>query len=229
MDKPDHRTMPKEMASAANLMVHPLAGAAALSALGVGLASQTFGVWMGALTGAVEVSQRLFQPDGDIGDFGQSGKSAEKVEPVTAKADETRALIEKTKALAARKARQTSTDRRSSEAVASLSKVAPIKPAVALAETPLAQGAAALMPEDFRQPNAAERPASPDDLKAISGIGPKVEQVLNGLGIWTYAQIAGWTAEEIAWVEDTLGFKGRIGRDGWQAQAVALAGIETKQ
>jgi NADH-quinone oxidoreductase subunit E len=85
------------------------------------------------------------------------------------------------------------------------------------------------MPEDFRQPKPAERPAAPDDLKAISGIGPKVEQVLNGFGVWTYAQVAGWTPEEIAWVEDTLGFKGRIGRDGWLAQAARLTAGETKR
>ena len=60
--------------------------------------------------------------------------------------------------------------------------------------------------------------------KAISGIGPKLEQVLNGLGIWTYAQIAGWTPAEIAWVDDRLGFTGRIGRDDWIGQAAALGG-----
>jgi NADH-quinone oxidoreductase subunit E len=223
MDKPDNRMMPKEMASAANLMVHPLAGAAALSALGVGLASQTFGIWMGALAGATEVSQRLFQPDTATGGFAPAGKKAE---PVAVKADETRALIEKTKALAATKTLKTPADK-PSKAVAA--KVVPIVPVAAPVEAPSAQVAASIMPEDFRQPKALERPATPDNLKAISGIGPKVEQVLNGFGVWTYAQIAGWTAEEIAWVEDTLGFKGRIGRDGWLAQAAALDGARTKQ
>ena len=52
--------------------------------------------------------------------------------------------------------------------------------------------------------------------------------MLNGLGIWTYAQIAGWSREEIAWVDDYLRFKGRIGRDGWLEQAVKLA-KKTKQ
>ena len=79
------------------------------------------------------------------------------------------------------------------------------------------------MPEDFRQPKAMDKPESPDDLKSISGIGPKLESVLNGLGIWTFRQIAGWTQEEVAWVDDYLSFKGRIGRDGWIAQAARLA------
>lgn len=81
----------------------------------------------------------------------------------------------------------------------------------------------ALEPEDFRPPKKIAKPARPDDLKQISGVGPKLEKVLNGLGVWTFAQIAEWGPEEIAWVDDSLGFDGRIGRDGWIAQAAALA------
>src|SRR5690606_36471643 len=61
-------------------------------------------------------------------------------------------------------------------------------------------------------PAARTRPAQPDDLKAISGIGPMLEKVLNGFGIWTYGQIAALSADEIAWLDDELGFAGRIGR-----------------
>src|SRR5882757_8783600 len=56
------RMMPREMASAVNLMVHPVAGAAAMSALSLGLANHAVGMWMGAFTGALEASQRMFQP-----------------------------------------------------------------------------------------------------------------------------------------------------------------------
>lgn len=84
--------------------------------------------------------------------------------------------------------------------------------------------AAEIMPEDFVRPEAIDRPDQPDDLKAIAGIGPKLEERLNGLGVWTYAQIAAWSPEQVAWVDDYLSFKGRIGRDGWIAQAAALAG-----
>ncbi|WP_205853234.1 NADH-ubiquinone dehydrogenase [Zhengella mangrovi] len=80
-----------------------------------------------------------------------------------------------------------------------------------------------LMPEDFAQPDAMEKPAQPDDLKMIAGVGPKLEEKLNGLGVWTFAQIAAWTPEEVAWVDDYLAFKGRIARDGWIGQAAALA------
>ncbi|WP_422370322.1 hypothetical protein [Hoeflea sp.] len=86
-----------------------------------------------------------------------------------------------------------------------------------------AADAPALEPEDYRRPSEIERPGTPDDLKLISGVGPKLEQVLNGLGVWTYAQIADWKAEEVAWVDDYLQFKGRIDRDDWVTQARTLA------
>ena len=80
-----------------------------------------------------------------------------------------------------------------------------------------------IMPEDFVPPRSLDKPASPDDLKMISGVGPKLEQVLNELGVWTFDQIAEWTAAEIAWVDDYLQFSGRILRDDWLGQAAKLA------
>ena len=58
-----------------------------------------------------------------------------------------------------------------------------------------------------------------DDLKRISGVGPKLESVLNDLGIYHFEQIAAWTPKQVAWVDDYLRFKGRIKRDRWIAQA----------
>ena len=63
----------------------------------------------------------------------------------------------------------------------------------------------------------------PDDLKKISGVGPVLEKKLNDLGITQYAQVAAFTAEDIAKVDDALSFKGRIERDDWLGQAKALA------
>jgi peptide/nickel transport system ATP-binding protein len=62
-----------------------------------------------------------------------------------------------------------------------------------------------------------------DDLKLISGVGPKLEQTLNKLGFWHFSQIAKWTKKDIAIVDDELSFKGRIERDDWVKQAKALA------
>ncbi|AJE48159.1 NADH-quinone oxidoreductase subunit E [Celeribacter indicus] len=69
----------------------------------------------------------------------------------------------------------------------------------------------------------APRKAGADDLKKLKGVGPKLEATLNQLGFWHYDQIAKWTPEEIAWVDERLRFKGRIERDGWTEQAKILA------
>jgi NADH-quinone oxidoreductase subunit E len=76
------------------------------------------------------------------------------------------------------------------------------------------------------QPKAlkAARAGTPDDLKVIVGIGPKLEILCHKLGFFHFDQIAAWTAAEIAWVNDNLeGFKGRVTRDKWVEQAKALA------
>jgi predicted flap endonuclease-1-like 5' DNA nuclease len=76
---------------------------------------------------------------------------------------------------------------------------------------------------------SAARPEGKDDLKLISGVGPKLEQTLNDLGVYHYDQVAKWKKKDIAWVDDNLRFKGRIERDDWMAQAKILAkGGETE-
>ena len=62
-----------------------------------------------------------------------------------------------------------------------------------------------------------------DDLKLISGVGPVLEKKLNALGITQFAQVAAFTPEDIAKVDDALSFKGRIERDNWLEQAAELA------
>lgn len=200
MAKDAKDTSRKELASAANLFVHPVAGAAAMSAIGIGLASHAFGVWMGALTGAVGASQRLFD-SGALGEEptknGQAGaKPAGKDMAATGKPPLVKA------AMAAKQSAAT--------IAAKPDNIASVTEA---------------------QPGNSKRSAMPqsaDDLKAIAGVGPKVEQVLNGLGVRSYGQIAAWTGEEIAAIEETLGFKGRITRDDWTGQAAALAEARTK-
>ena len=76
---------------------------------------------------------------------------------------------------------------------------------------------------------SAPRDGGADDLKLISGVGPKLEQTLNELGIWHYDQVAKLRKKEIAWVDERLRFKGRIERDDWKSQARILAkGGETE-
>lgn len=68
------------------------------------------------------------------------------------------------------------------------------------------------------------RGGAPDDLKRIKGVGPKLEALLHRLGFFHFDQVAAWSADEIAWVDDNLeGFKGRVTRDKWVAQAREFA------
>jgi len=75
------------------------------------------------------------------------------------------------------------------------------------------------LPHTMPKPRAGKG----DDLSMISGIGPKIAQTLNGLGIWHWDQIAAWQEKEIAWVDDYLKFSGRVVRENWIKQAEALA------
>ena len=77
---------------------------------------------------------------------------------------------------------------------------------------------------------ALARDGKADDLKLIKGVGPKLEALCNRLGFYHFDQVAGWTADEVAWVDQNLeGFKGRVTRDDWVAQAKILAaGGETE-
>jgi NADH-quinone oxidoreductase subunit E len=85
------------------------------------------------------------------------------------------------------------------------------------AEQPIVAG---LRPKGLDGP----RGGTPDDLKLIKGIGPKLEKLCNSLGFWHFDQIAAWTPEEVAWVDENLqGFKGRVSRDNWIEQAKRLA------
>ncbi|MEL6478440.1 MAG: hypothetical protein AAFR17_14020, partial [Pseudomonadota bacterium] len=99
------------------------------------------------------------------------------------------------------------------------------KPAPAPKPAPVPEPAAAPKPAaPAPAPKAAETPAAPvgqkptflkaareggpDDLKQIKGVGPKLETMLHGMGIFHFDQIAVWTEAELAWVDDNLeGFK----------------------
>ncbi len=74
---------------------------------------------------------------------------------------------------------------------------------------------------------AGPREGKADDLKLIKGVGPKLEGVLNDIGVYHYDQIAAWSPAEVAWADENLvGFKGRVSRDAWVAQARKLAAGE---
>jgi len=104
------------------------------------------------------------------------------------------------------------------------------KPIRALTAQPaLAQKATAGKPKKPRT-MTVPRKAGADDLKKIKGVGPRIEQMLHGLGFYHFDQVAKWGDSEVAWVDENLeGFKGRVSRDAWVDQARKLAaGEETE-
>jgi len=99
-------------------------------------------------------------------------------------------------------------------------------PEPAVKEAPEAPAAGNAEGEEGRRPaNLLERPeGAPDDLRKIKGVGPKLQKMLNEMGIWHFRQIAEWGPEEVAWVDRNLpAFKGRVSRDNWVEQAKVLA------
>jgi len=78
---------------------------------------------------------------------------------------------------------------------------------------------------DGHRPNLISTPqeGQADDLKEISGIGLKIEEALNELGIFHFDQIASWTPENAKWIDNYLVFKGRVTREDWIGQAKLLA------
>jgi len=83
-------------------------------------------------------------------------------------------------------------------------------------------------PQPAPQPAAQPAGGAADDLRRIKGVGPKLIALLNGMGITTYAQIAGWSDADIDGIDARLGsFAGRIRRDNWVEQACLLAADDT--
>ncbi len=62
-----------------------------------------------------------------------------------------------------------------------------------------------------------------DNLRLISGVGPKLEDLLNKNGVYYFWQVAEWNDRDIDIIDERLdAFKGRIGRDDWVSQARRL-------
>lgn len=72
-------------------------------------------------------------------------------------------------------------------------------------------------------PVAADQAAdsAQDDLKRLTGVGPKMEAALKAAGVSGFAQIAAWNEEEIAHMEGQLSARGKVA--GWVAEAATLA------
>lgn len=233
------------------LMVYPFGAAAAATAVGFGIAGQMAGMMMGAMQGAMQNQSTLLgahpdlswmvptlaedlAPDEEPAAIVAEARLEARTEsadvvalkpaadaPVKAKAKPVRAAVTEASPAPSKDAAAVAVEQLKSDAQVAAAGAS--EPAPVSKTEPTTAAALALAPEDFRRPAEMEKPETPDDLKIISGIGPKLEQVLNGLGVWTFAQIAAWQPEEVAWVDDYLQFRGRIDRDDWISQASGLA------
>lgn len=89
-----------------------------------------------------------------------------------------------------------------------------------------AVGAVELAVEDLSEiveEAAASLDLPGDDLTRLTGIGPKLAASLAERGVTRFADIAGWTADDIARLDKDLKLMGRIEREAWIAQARRFA------
>ncbi|MDQ0454018.1 5' DNA nuclease [Rhizobium paknamense] len=69
------------------------------------------------------------------------------------------------------------------------------------------------------------KPAAREDLKAIAGIGPKVEEMLRKAGVTRLSDIARWSVDDAKRIDAELGLDGRVLRDDWVGQAKQITGV----
>ena len=109
---------------------------------------------------------------------------------------------------------------RAREELASVGAARPEPDAQPTEPEPGTEPTAAVAAEPEPEPTAA---VPVDDLKAIRGVGLKMEAKLHELGITSLRQVAAFTDDDVARVSAGIGaFPGRIERDRWVAQAKDL-------
>ncbi len=174
------------------LMANPAIMMAAATAYGIRMTGQWASLFLNALQ---EQADRVNTPEPEV---------AEAVaEPVMAKAaepDEAKPVVAgmpQGEPLSARVAADEVIEKRARKA-AKVAKVRKSAEKAAVVKVPVAAG---------------------DDLKRISGIGPKLANVLTGHGVVTFAQLAEMNEAALAALDAELGLEGRILRDDWAGQA----------
>ncbi len=108
----------------------------------------------------------------------------------------------------AKKAKPAAASAPKDEAPASVAPKAP-KPAAKAASAP-----------SFRRLDAPD--GEPDDLRQLTGVGPKLAEKLNDYGIHHFWQVAAMSPEDLSQMDTELDLKGRAERDGWVKEAAGL-------
>ncbi|MCR6646593.1 MAG: hypothetical protein NVV62_19780 [Terricaulis sp.] len=70
---------------------------------------------------------------------------------------------------------------------------------------------------------ASARNGAPDDFTLIEGVTLLQQTTLYSIGVFHFDQIAAWTPENVAWVDQYLRLRGRIEEEEWVEQAADLA------
>jgi predicted flap endonuclease-1-like 5' DNA nuclease len=101
------------------------------------------------------------------------------------------------------------------------------QPALALEPTTETAPARAAAPTASRRAKPPVLPAArngaPDDLTLIESVSLLQQTTFYSLGVFHFDQIAAWSEENIAWVDQYLRLQGRIGEEEWVEQAADLA------
>jgi predicted flap endonuclease-1-like 5' DNA nuclease len=95
------------------------------------------------------------------------------------------------------------------------------------------RGAAAIVEEDTLPPAprrrgvkppvlGSARNGAPDDFTLIDGVSLQQQSTLYSLGVFHFDQIAAWTPDHVAWVDNYLRLRGRIADQEWLEQADQL-------
>lgn len=205
------------------LVAHQAAAFAAAAAIGFSVTSQIAGAFFGALQGAVEASgKRAVEPDVRDAVVSKEEPAVKKDEAGEAKPVKASPAVKPvvSKPVAAKP--KPAVARPAGAKKAEPKPVVSATPVTAAARSKAKVKAAKPVSTDPAPSRGRKAAAKADDLKRISGIGPKLEQVLNGRGVKRFADIAAWSDADIERIDAELGFDGRIRRDDWVGQAKAL-------
>ena len=72
-------------------------------------------------------------------------------------------------------------------------------------------------------PPGLEAADAADDLTELAGVGPRIAAALAERGVTRFAQLARWTAEDLATFDEAMNLRGRATRSDWVEQARRIA------
>lgn len=180
--------------ASSRLFAEQAAAFAVMTAYGMNVAAQMTGMMMGALRGPVEA-------DAAVETQPVEQKPPATVVPLRPRSETVAAPVSDVAAKPLPKLR------------------APVRAKISPAAPP-ALAPARSMKSKAATPTSSDR----DDLKKLSGIGPRLEQALNERGIKHYADVAKMSKAALKKLDVELGLEGRVLKDDWAGQAKILSG-----